>query len=64
MRGAGGCDHTLALSKRYAEERGFDPIDFYQFLNSHGAFCDCEVCLNVEDSVREMLWEDQAISSN
>lgn len=55
---ADGCNHTLRLSRRYAEENGLDPVDFYQFLNSHGAFCDCEVCSNVEDSVSFMLGED------
>lgn len=56
---ADGCNHTLRLSRRYAEENGLDPLDFYQFLNSHGAFCDCEACYNVEDSVRFMLGEDE-----
>lgn len=46
-----GCDHTLRFSTLWAEKNGIDVIELYQFLNSRGGFCDCEVCYNVEQSI-------------
>jgi len=48
-----GCDHTLRFSETWAQEKGLDVIEVFQFLNGHGGFCDCEVIVSVEMSVRE-----------
>jgi hypothetical protein len=40
------------LSDEWAKKNSIDSIALYQFLNAYSAFCDCEVCLNVE---QEML---------
>ena len=52
-----GCDHTFRFTERWAEENGLDVVELYQFLNSEGGFCDCEVCYNVvpEDGVGSRL---------
>jgi tetratricopeptide (TPR) repeat protein len=55
-----GCDHTLRLSTRWAENHGVDAINLYQFLNAHGGFCDCEVCYNVEPALLANHHEEQA----
>jgi tetratricopeptide (TPR) repeat protein len=44
-----GCDNTLRFAEQWAAENGVDIIDLYQFLNGHGGFCDCEICLNVTE---------------
>jgi len=44
-----GCDNTLRFAEIWAAKNGVDVIELYQFLNRHGGFCDCEVCLNVTE---------------
>jgi tetratricopeptide (TPR) repeat protein len=51
--GRPGCDHTLRFSKLWAQRNGVDFVDLYQYLNAHGGFCDCEVCLNVSNVLDE-----------
>jgi tetratricopeptide (TPR) repeat protein len=46
-----GCDHTFRFTEQWAEKNGVDIIELYQFLNAHGGFCDCEVCLNVAEEI-------------
>jgi len=43
-----GCKHTLDGAKRVLLALGWDdPIPSTWYLKQHGAFCDCEVMLNV-----------------
>lgn len=55
-----GCDHTFRFTEEWAEQNAVDIIDLYQFLNSHGGFCDCEVCFNVESSVFESEYNEDS----
>lgn len=50
-RARGRCNHTLRFTTEWAAKNRVDVISLYQFLNAHGGFCDCEVCMNVEPSL-------------
>lgn len=47
------CNHTLRFAEKWAKENEVDIIDLYQFLNSHGGFCDCEIVFNVSNLTDE-----------
>lgn len=52
---SGGCDGSLRRSIEWAE-RSELPVDVVvAWLEEHGAYCDCEVMLNV---MTEFLWND------
>jgi tetratricopeptide (TPR) repeat protein len=42
------CDHTFRITDEWAEKNGIEKILLYQSLNAYNAYCDCEVCFNVE----------------
>jgi hypothetical protein len=44
----GGCDHTHRFSETWATVHSIQWDDLLDALESHGAFCDCEVVLNVD----------------
>lgn len=43
----GGCNHTLRHARAWAEANAVDPLELIAWLNSEGAYCDCEVMMNV-----------------
>lgn len=43
-----GCDHTLNKSTLWLLARGGDVAAGLEWLLGRGAFCDCEVLLNVD----------------
>lgn len=43
---AEGCDHTLALSRRWARREGVPALAVVASLQDRGAACDCEVLMN------------------
>jgi hypothetical protein len=42
-----GCDNTLRLASSWLASRGIDAAPVLAWLKRHGAYCDCEVMLNV-----------------
>jgi hypothetical protein len=44
-----GCDHSHRFSATWAAEHAVNWDDLLDALEGNGAFCDCEVVLNVED---------------
>ena len=40
------CDHTLAISRAFANENDYDPEPLIDWLCLHGGCCDCEVLMN------------------
>jgi Protein of unknown function (DUF2695) len=44
-----GCDHTRRFSAEWASHSDVDWDDLQDALDGAGAFCDCEVVLNIED---------------
>jgi hypothetical protein len=44
-----GCDHAHRFSSAWAAERAVNWDDLLDALEGNGAFCDCEVVLNIED---------------
>ena len=50
-----GCDHSLRFTKQWATEREINWGDLVDILEANGAFCDCEVVLNItEDSILDL----------
>ncbi len=47
------CDNSRRLTQLWLLSRGHDVRSVFAWLERHGGFCDCEVLLNVEDSVEE-----------
>jgi len=46
----GECDHSLAKTIEFLEEKGIENIDMIvEWLNDNGGYCDCEVLMNVEE---------------
>lgn len=43
------CDDTLGLTTEYLRENGLYSEEVIDFLQQHGAYCDCEVLNNVEE---------------
>jgi hypothetical protein len=43
-----GCDHTHRFTSQWSREKGVDWDDLLDALEQRGAFCDCEVVLNLE----------------
>jgi hypothetical protein len=41
------CDHTLVRTREWARRSGLDPEAVVRGVGEFGAFCDCEVLLNV-----------------
>lgn len=46
-----GCDHTLALTRRWAMREGIDPGRLASWVQARGGYCDCEVVLNLTPGV-------------
>lgn len=44
-----GCDHSRRFCAKWAQQNAVDWDDLRDALDSAGAFCDCEVVLNIED---------------
>jgi hypothetical protein len=44
-----GCDHTRRFTAEWATKSGIDASGLEDALDDAGAFCDCEVVLNIED---------------
>jgi len=44
-----GCDHSHRFSAAWAAEHAVNWDDLLDALEGNGAFCDCEVVLNIED---------------
>jgi len=44
-----GCDHSHRFSAAWAAERSVNWDDLQDALETNGAFCDCEVVLNLEE---------------
>lgn len=42
------CDGTFRLTTKWAEIEGLSVSDVIDFLQAHGAYCDCQVLLNVQ----------------
>ncbi len=49
------CDHTLMQTRKFLESRELDDEEIVPWLNSHGGYCDCEVMLNVDDKVGDIV---------
>src|SRR6478752_3237728 len=45
-----GCDNTLHLAEGWARAHGFDWGRLSRSLRGLGAFCDCEVAMNIAES--------------
>ncbi|PPK66854.1 DUF2695 domain-containing protein [Actinokineospora auranticolor] len=43
-----GCDHTLHATIAWAEERAVDLESLMIGLEDQGAYCDCEVVMNID----------------
>lgn len=46
-----GCDHTRRLTQAWLASRGHDVERVFEWLDTQGGFCDCEILANVEDRV-------------
>jgi hypothetical protein len=49
----GGCDGTLTWTRQYLAARGLDVEHEVAALQSAGAYCDCEVMMNVYCALSE-----------
>ena len=45
------CDHSLKFSLQWAKQNRLNPMQFTDFLEEHGGFCDCEVVTNVPEDM-------------
>ena len=45
---AGGCDHSLKLTRQFLQAHSLPESTVVPWLGSHGGYCDCEVLANVE----------------
>jgi len=50
-----GCDHSLRLTKQFAESNQLPYEGLKVWLASLGGYCDCEVLANVEEKVEDLL---------
>lgn len=48
-----GCDHTRRITKGWLAGRGHDVESVFDWLDTQGGYCDCEVLANVEEKVEE-----------
>jgi hypothetical protein len=48
-----GCDHTRRLTRSWLAGRGHDIDRVFDWLETQGGFCDCEVLFNVPEQVDE-----------
>jgi hypothetical protein len=46
-----GCDHTHRFTEEWARQEAVDWHDLLDILEANGAYCDCEVVLNLPDGV-------------
>jgi hypothetical protein len=46
-----GCDHTRRLTEVWLRGRGHDVEPVFAWLDTQGAFCDCEILANAEEQV-------------
>ncbi|WP_013627098.1 DUF2695 domain-containing protein [Rubinisphaera brasiliensis] len=58
---ASGCDHTHRFTAEWARERSIAWDDLLDALEQNGAFCDCEVALNLEED-RPLSVETHALA--
>ena len=47
-----GCDHTLRFSRQWADERGVGWHGLRAGVEAAGAYCDCEVVMNLGPDAR------------
>lgn len=50
-----GCDHTLQLTKQFAENNQVPYENLKAWLAALGGYCDCEVLANVEEKIEGLL---------
>ena len=53
-----GCDHTLRFTEQWAAGYGVNWDDLVDVLEVNGAFCDCEVVLNITEGSQLDLPQD------
>jgi hypothetical protein len=54
------CDNTLRESFEFLRDRGLPIESTMEWLNSNGAFCDCEVIYNVTNDWGDKVgWDPQ-----
>jgi hypothetical protein len=51
-----GCDHSLRLTRAWAEENAVDPDALEQSVSEFGGGCDCEVLVNVDPQGQVQGW--------
>ena len=55
-----GCDHTHRFASQWSREHNIDWDDLLDALEQRGAFCDCEVVLNLQGSSLSLESEPNA----
>lgn len=58
-----GCDHTLRFTEQWAAGNGINWDDLVDVLEVNGAFCDCEVVLNITEDSQLDLPQDTALDT-
>ena len=46
--GLASCDGSFKLTRKWIEIEGLSPFEVIEFLQERGAYCDCQVLLNVQ----------------
>lgn len=46
-----GCDHSRQITQAWLTSRGHDVERVFEWLDTQGGFCDCEILANVEERV-------------
>ncbi len=59
-----GCDHSHRFSAAWATARSIDWDDLLDALESRGAFCDCEVVMNLDDQPLAGSPEKESLGSD
>jgi hypothetical protein len=49
-----GCDHSLRATTAFLESEKLDAGTIVRWLNDHGGYCDCEVVLNVSETLDDL----------
>lgn len=44
-----GCNHTLDITMEFLESNDISANTVVEWLNKHGAYCDCEMLANIEE---------------
>ena len=58
------CDHSLSITKIWADKNKFDFNDLIDILESNGGFCDCEVVFNLPDNQDLVLGTSTALTDS